>query len=306
MAIQPIRLFGDPILRTPAAPVETFDKELRRLVKDLTDTMMEAPGAGLAAPQIGVSLRVFTYWVDDEHFDLSFHVRHTALPQPGGDVPRVHDQPAVVGKGLLARVRGDCPRLGPRLPRGRESTHGVEGDPLALGTELEAEAQWLAVARCSRLELGIGFGATVKSKSERKVSELFREVEPEDLIKFGLIPELVGRMPVVATLAELSEDALVEILTTPKNALVKQYTKLFAMEGAALEIRPSALKAIARKALARKTGARGLRSILEHALIDTMFDLPHTANVERVVVDEATVEEGKPPLVVFREAAKQA
>ncbi|HMS04326.1 MAG TPA: ATP-dependent Clp protease ATP-binding subunit ClpX [Burkholderiaceae bacterium] len=153
---------------------------------------------------------------------------------------------------------------------------------------------------------GIGFGAAVKSKKERSLTDVFREVEPEDLIKFGLIPELVGRMPVVATLAELSEDALVEILTTPKNALVKQYTKLFAMEGAALEIRPSALKAIARKALARKTGARGLRSILEHALIDTMFDLPHTANVERVVVDEATVEEGKPPLVVFREAAKQA
>src|SRR6195952_2545962 len=120
---------------------------------------------------------------------------------------------------------------------------------------------------------GIGFGASVKSQSQRTLTDVFRDVEPEDLIKFGLIPELVGRMPVVATLAELSEDALVQILTEPKNALVKQYAKLFAMEGVDLEIRPSALKAIAKKALTRKTGARGLRSILEQSLIDTMFEL---------------------------------
>ncbi len=131
-------------------------------------------------------------------------------------------------------------------------------------------------------------------------------MEPEDLIKFGLIPELVGRMPVVATLAELSEDALVQILTEPKNALVKQYGKLLAMEGVDLEIRPSALKAIAKKALARKTGARGLRSILELALIDTMYELPNTSNVDKVVVDESTIEENKPPLLVYREAAKKA
>jgi ATP-dependent Clp protease ATP-binding subunit ClpX len=135
---------------------------------------------------------------------------------------------------------------------------------------------------------------------------VFREVEPEDLIKFGLIPELVGRMPVVATLSELSEDALVRILTEPKNALVKQYGKLLSMEGVDLEIRPNALRAIARKALARKTGARGLRSILEQSLIDTMFDLPNTANVDKVVVDESTIEENKPPLLVYREAAKKA
>ena len=153
---------------------------------------------------------------------------------------------------------------------------------------------------------GIGFGAAVKSKQQRSLTEVFKDVEPEDLIKFGLIPELVGRMPVVATLAELSEDALVQILTEPKNALLKQYAKLFGMEGADLEIRPAALKAIARKALARKTGARGLRSILEQALIDTMFDLPTTSNVERVVVDESTIEENKPPLLVYREAAKKA
>ena len=126
------------------------------------------------------------------------------------------------------------------------------------------------------------------------------------MIKFGLIPELVGRLPVVATLSELSEDALMQILTEPKNALVKQYNKLFGMEGVELEIRPSALKAIAKKALARKTGARGLRSILEQSLIDTMFELPNSTNVEKVVVEESTIEENKPPLLVYREAAKKA
>jgi ATP-dependent Clp protease ATP-binding subunit ClpX len=153
---------------------------------------------------------------------------------------------------------------------------------------------------------GIGFGATVKSKKQRSLTDVFREVEPEDLIKFGLIPELVGRLPVVATLAELSEDALVDILTQPRNAVVKQFAQLLAMEGAELEVRPNALKAIARRALARKTGARGLRSIMEAALIDTMYELPSTSNVERVVVDESTIEENKPPLLVYREAAKQA
>ncbi len=153
---------------------------------------------------------------------------------------------------------------------------------------------------------GIGFGATVKSKESRSLSEVFSEVEPADIIKFGLIPELVGRMPVVATLVELTEDALVQILTEPKNALVKQYSKLLAMEGAELEIRPAALRAIAKKALARKTGARGLRSILEQSLIDTMYELPNSPNVEKVVVEEATIEENKPPLLVYREAAKKA
>jgi ATP-dependent Clp protease ATP-binding subunit ClpX len=153
---------------------------------------------------------------------------------------------------------------------------------------------------------GMGFSAVVKSKQQRSLTDAFKEIEPEDLIKFGLIPELVGRVPVIAALSELSEDALVEILTEPKNAVVKQFSRLLAMEGAELEVRPAALKAIARKALARKTGARGLRSILENALIDTMFDLPGMSNVEKVVVDESTIEENKPPLLVYREAAKQA
>jgi ATP-dependent Clp protease ATP-binding subunit ClpX len=153
---------------------------------------------------------------------------------------------------------------------------------------------------------GIGFGASVKSKKQRSLTETFKEIEPEDLIKFGLIPELIGRLPVIATLDELSEDALMQILTEPKNAVVKQYSKLLSMEGAELEVRPNALKAIARKAQLRKTGARGLRSILEAALIDTMFELPDTNNVAKVVVDESTIDEGKPPLLVYRDEAKKA
>lgn len=153
---------------------------------------------------------------------------------------------------------------------------------------------------------GIGFAATVHSKSEKKVSDLFREVEPEDLIKFGLIPELVGRLPVVATLGELTEEAMVQILTEPRNALVKQYQKLFSMDGVELEIRPSALAAIARRALARKTGARGLRSILEHSLIDTMFDLPTLDGVAKVVIDEHIIEDGAKPLLVYREQKASA
>ena len=153
---------------------------------------------------------------------------------------------------------------------------------------------------------GIGFAASVHSKSEKRVSEVFRDCQPEDLIKFGLIPELVGRLPVVATLGELTEDALVQILTEPKNALVKQYQKLFAMDGVDLEIRPSALTAIARKAMERKTGARGLRSIMEQSLIDTMFELPTLDGVVKVVLDEHTIEEEAKPLLVYREQKASA
>ena len=151
---------------------------------------------------------------------------------------------------------------------------------------------------------GIGFAASVHSKSDKRAADIFRQAEPEDLIKFGLIPELVGRLPVMATLGELTEDAMVRILTEPRNALVKQYQKLFAMDGVDLELRGSALSAIARRALQRKTGARGLRSILEHVLIDTMFDLPTLDGVAKVVVDEHIVEEGAKPLLVYREQAK--
>jgi len=153
---------------------------------------------------------------------------------------------------------------------------------------------------------GIGFGASVHSKTEKRAAEIFKEAEPEDLIKFGLIPELVGRLPVVATLGELTESAMIQILTEPRNALVKQYQKLFGMDGVELEVRPSALSAIARKALKRKTGARGLRSIMENALIDTMFDLPTMDGVVKVVIDEHIVEEGAKPLLVYREQKASA
>lgn len=151
---------------------------------------------------------------------------------------------------------------------------------------------------------GIGFGATVHSKTEKKSAEIFKDAEPEDLVRFGLIPELVGRLPVVATLGELTEEALVQILVEPRNALVKQYQKLFAMDGVELEIRPDALSAIARKALLRKTGARGLRSIMEQCLMDTMFDLPTLDGVSKVVVDDHIVEDGGKPLLVYHEQSK--
>ncbi|WP_201533612.1 ATP-dependent Clp protease ATP-binding subunit ClpX [Psychrobacter ciconiae] len=145
---------------------------------------------------------------------------------------------------------------------------------------------------------GIGFNATVSSKDDsRKSSELFKEVEPEDLIKFGLIPELIGRLPVIAALEELDEDALMQILTEPKNALVKQYRYLFEMEGAAIDFTEDALKAIAKQAMARKTGARGLRSIVENALLETMYEIPSMEGITTVTVDEAVINEGKTPKI---------
>ena len=154
---------------------------------------------------------------------------------------------------------------------------------------------------------GIGFGANVKSKTDDdRVSEFLKNLEPEDLIKYGLIPEFVGRMPVVATLEELDEDALVTILTEPRNALVKQYQKLFDLEGVDLEIRHDALRATARRALNRKTGARGLRSILEKALLETMFELPSMENVTQVTVDANVIEEGSQPLFMYEDAQRNA
>jgi ATP-dependent Clp protease ATP-binding subunit ClpX len=151
---------------------------------------------------------------------------------------------------------------------------------------------------------GIGFGAQVKSKSSTSLTETLAHVEPDDLVKYGLIPELIGRLPVVANLAELDEDALVQILVEPKNALIKQYQKLFAMEGVELEVRPTALQAIARKAIKRKTGARGLRSILENVLLDTMFELPGLAGVAKVVLDEGAIESGGRPLLIYADQPK--
>jgi ATP-dependent Clp protease ATP-binding subunit ClpX len=150
----------------------------------------------------------------------------------------------------------------------------------------------------------IGFSASVKSQTEKSASQIMQDAEPQDLIKFGLIPELVGRLPVIATLNELDEAALIQILLEPKNALIKQYSKLLEMEGAELEIRPAALQAIAKKAIARKTGARGLRSILEHALLDIMYELPNEQNVVKVVIDENTIANGAKPLLIYDEQPK--
>jgi len=163
------------------------------------------------------------------------------------------------------------------------------------------------VIRARSEKSGIGFGAEVRSKDNRKdIGKALRDVQPEDLIKYGLIPEFVGRLPVVATLEELDEAALIEILTQPKNALLKQYHKMFSMEGVELEVRDPALRAIAKRALERKTGARGLRSILELTLLNTMFDLPSMENVVKVVVDEGTITGDAPPLMIYSDQPKVA
>tara|TARA_Y100000588_G_scaffold60697_1_gene59825 strand:+ start:231 stop:1499 length:1269 start_codon:yes stop_codon:yes gene_type:complete len=147
----------------------------------------------------------------------------------------------------------------------------------------------------------IGFGADVKGPDERRSGEVLRQVEPEDLLKFGLIPEFVGRLPVVATIDDLDESALIEILSQPKNALVKQYQKLFDMEDVKLSFSDDALAEVAQKAISRKTGARGLRSILENALLDTMFDLPNMEGVEEVVINKEVIEGRSQPLQIYSE-----
>jgi ATP-dependent Clp protease ATP-binding subunit ClpX len=151
----------------------------------------------------------------------------------------------------------------------------------------------------------IGFGADVRDNDNRGVGEMFKELEPEDLLKFGLIPEFVGRLPVLATLEDLDEDALVIILTQPKNALVKQYQRLFDLEDTQLTFTDEALQAIAKRAIERKTGARGLRSILEEILLDTMFDLPGMENVDEIVVNEEAVTTKAGPLVIYGDAQRE-
>jgi len=154
---------------------------------------------------------------------------------------------------------------------------------------------------------GIGFSAEVKGKDESKtIGELFHELQPEDLVRYGLIPEFVGRLPVIATLEELDEEALVRILNEPKNSLTKQFRKLFDMEGVELDFREDGLTAIARKALVRKTGARGLRSILESVLLDTMYDIPSEENVRKVVIDESVIDGESEPLKVYENVPAKA
>ncbi len=147
---------------------------------------------------------------------------------------------------------------------------------------------------------GIGFAATIKSKeNEKNIGEAIKEVEPEDLVKYGLIPEFVGRLPVIATLEELDESALIQILTEPKNSLIKQYSRLFEMEDVELDFRDDALQAIAKRAMVRKTGARGLRSILETALLDTMYEIPSKENLSKVVIDEGAISGESEPLLIY-------
>jgi ATP-dependent Clp protease ATP-binding subunit ClpX len=153
---------------------------------------------------------------------------------------------------------------------------------------------------------GIGFGAEVKSPEDRRTGEVLRSLEPEDLLKFGLIPEFVGRLPVVATLDDLDEPALIQILTEPKNALIKQYQRLFELEGVKLTVAEEALRAIARRAIERKTGARGLRSIMEAILLDTMFDLPAMDGVQEVVISRDVVDGDARPLLIYSDREKQA
>jgi ATP-dependent Clp protease ATP-binding subunit ClpX len=152
---------------------------------------------------------------------------------------------------------------------------------------------------------GMGFGAEVKSVDDRRMGEVLRLLEPEDLLRFGLIPEFVGRLPVVATLEDLDEEALIRILTEPKNALVKQYQRLFEMEGVKLTIPDEALKSVSRRAIERKTGARGLRSIMESILLDTMFDLPAMNGVEEVVISREVVDGDAKPLLIYADRDKQ-
>lgn len=163
-----------------------------------------------------------------------------------------------------------------------------------------ADLDKIVVARTEKS--GIGFSAEVRSKDDRRaISELIRLVEPDDLIKFGLIPEFVGRLPIIATLEDLDESHLVNILTQPKNALTKQYGKLISMEGAELEFTEAALHAVAKKAMERKSGARGLRSILEHVLMEMMYELPSLNNVTKVVIDESVIQGEAEPLLIYAE-----
>jgi ATP-dependent Clp protease ATP-binding subunit ClpX len=152
----------------------------------------------------------------------------------------------------------------------------------------------------------MGFGAKIESKKNRKVGELLEKIEPTDLLKFGLIPEFIGRLPVIATLHELDEEALIDILRKPKNAIIRQYQKLFSMENVKLKFTEDALRAVARQALERKSGARGLRAILEDAMIDIMYEIPSRTDVKEVIINEDVINKREKPILLFEKAAESA
>jgi ATP-dependent Clp protease ATP-binding subunit ClpX len=153
----------------------------------------------------------------------------------------------------------------------------------------------------------MGFGAEISSKADKKLGELFAQVQPEDLLKFGMIPEFIGRLPVLATLHELNEDALIDVLTKPRNSLERQYKRLFDMDGVKLKFTKGALGAVAREALTRQSGARGLRAILEHAMLDVMYDVPSKSGIKEVIVNEEVILRHEAPLIVYqKESAESA